>query len=99
MMGWELIVNYSGRSFVLLADLEYHSAKTMRVRVWGKYGSLLLQNNYPALLATQSLRGISWDLKEGSFKAESKHNTPFLAAVIEALETEIRKKFPAGASE
>lgn len=94
MIGWEINVVYGGRSYVLLADLEYHAARSMRIRVWGKYGSMLLENNYPALRATNSQRGITWELKEGSFVSESRHNAPFLRAVMEALEKEIRTKFP-----
>ena len=91
---WTLNVTYGLTPFELLAELEYHSNQIMRIRVFGKKSSLLLENNYPLLLNRKSKKGIQWKIKEGSLTDGSEKNSRLLLHIMEQLERLIKKDFP-----
>ena len=93
---WTLQVTYGLTPFSLLAELEYHSTQIMRIRVFGKRSSLLLENNYPLLLSRNSKKGIQWKIKEGSLADGSEKNSRLLLHIMEQLEHLIKKDFSGG---
>ena len=92
---WTLSLTYGLTPFTVTAELEYHSAQIMRIRVFGKKGSLLLENNYPYLLSQKSKKGIQWKIKEGSLADGSEKNSRLLLHMMEQLERFIKIDFPA----
>lgn len=94
MIRWTINVTYGSTSFDLPADLEYHSAQIMRIRVHGKHNSLLLENDYPGLRATRSKIGIHWKIKEGKMDAGSEKNARLLTHIMAELEEIIKSEFP-----
>ena len=63
-MDWEIKVKYGKSSFVLQAEKVYESAQIMRIKVYGKKGHVLLENNYPFLQFSNG--GSQLDLLKGS---------------------------------
>ncbi len=94
MIRWTINITYGRTAFVLPADLEYHSAQIMRIRVHGKHNSLLLENDFPSLRATKSKKGIHWKIKEGQMDAGSEKNARLLTNIMAELEEIIKLEFP-----
>jgi hypothetical protein len=91
---WELQVSYKLKQFKLKTQLEYHSDQIMRIRVFGKAGSLLLENNYPAHSKTKSTRGLKWKIREGSLGDGTADTSSLLVQIMGQLENIIKKEFP-----
>ncbi len=94
MKVWELHISYQQRPHTLKAELVYHSDQVMRIRVYGKTSSILLENNYPYLHKLQSRKGMKWQIREGSFQADAKESSELLMNILKQLEYLIKKEYP-----
>jgi len=92
-MEWELPVSYKLKQYKLKAVLEYHSNQIMRIRVHGANSTLLLENNYPLLNATNSKKALNWKLKEGSMKEGNAETSQLLYNIMSQLEDFIKRDF------
>ena len=90
-MDWKLFVRYGNTSFQLDAKIEYESSQIMRIRVFGKAGSILLENNYPIIQFANSKKGIQWKLREGSFSSnDQRKDAALLLDIMNELESNIK---------
>ncbi len=94
MSDFDIYITYGNKPYTLRADIAYHSAQIMRIRVFGKTSSLLLENNYPLLRSQKSKKGIQWKIREGSMQDGSEKNSRLLLHIMEQLERIIKKEFP-----
>lgn len=95
MMGqWTIPVSFGKLHFHLTATLEYHSNQIMRIRVKGNHSTLLLENDYPSLLAIKSKKGIHWKLREGKFDLVNDKSARLFQDILKELEFIIKEQFP-----
>ena len=94
MKEWTLHITYHLKPYNLKAVLEYHSTQIMRIRVHGTKSALLLENNYPAISATKSTRGMKWKLREGAMTEGTTDSSSLLYNIMQQLESYIKKDFP-----
>ena len=88
---YQIHVHYGNAEFDLQAKIEYHTNQIMRIRVYGKTNSLLLENNYPLLQLVNSKKAIQWKLREGSFTSDDRRkDAALLLNIISQLEREIK---------
>lgn len=92
-MQWELYLTYKGKKFKQKATLEYSSKQVIRIRVEGNKGSLLLQNDYPAIRFNNSKRGVKWKIREGAISAGDKDSAQLLIDIFSQLEHLMKKDF------
>lgn len=92
-MEWNLYLRYKKSKFVQKATIEYKSKQIMRIRVQGNHGTLLLQNDYPAIRFTNSKRGVRWKIKEGALNAGDKDSAQLLIDIFGQLESFMKKDF------
>lgn len=93
-MKFLLDITYGRTPYTLKGELEYHSSQIMRIRIYGKKSSILLENNYPLLRGAKSKKGIQWKIREGSMADGSEKNSRLLLRLMELLEREIKHEFP-----
>lgn len=92
-MDWEIKVKYGKSSFVLQAEKVYESTQIMRIKVYGKKGHILLENNYPFLQFSKSNKAISWKVKESYFTTYgNEQNAQLIVDIIHLLEDLIKGK-------
>lgn len=91
MTDFEISVTFGTNTYQLKAVIVYESSQIMRIRVFGKYSSILLENNYPLLTALNSKKGIKWQIKEGQFE-DKLGNGRLLIDIISQLEHYIKGK-------
>jgi len=90
-----IYVTYGIKPFSLKCVKEYESAQIMRIRVYGKNSSILLQNDFPLLKKANSKKAINWKLMEGSFaSSDKKKDASLLMEIISKLEDHIKGKNP-----
>ncbi|MBS1497041.1 MAG: hypothetical protein JSU03_04465 [Bacteroidetes bacterium] len=87
---FEIIIDAGQQSHALKCVIEYQSSSIMRIRVFGKQSSILLENNFPFVSATQSRQQLNWKLKEGNLKGSSEKNAKLMAYIMEQLEYKIK---------
>ncbi len=90
---WTINVHYLNKQYSLKTLLEYHSTQIMRIRVKGKFNDLLFENNYPALKAKNSKKGIKWKLKEGRLTDVNHKSTLLITHILQELEYTIKHDF------
>ncbi len=95
MKTWELQIRYRSRVHLLKAEEVYHSEQLMRIRVYGKTSSILLENNYPFLQKMKSRKGIKWQIREGRFEGDGKDSSEMLMDILKQLEKLVKKAYPA----
>jgi hypothetical protein len=86
MKEWSLFIQY-GKGYRLQAQLIYESAQIQRIRVSGKNGSIILQNDYPVAKLAKGHKQIRWKLIEGKLK-----DAQFLYGIMHELERLIEQK-------
>ena len=92
-MDWTINVRYKTTEFALDAEKVYESDQIMRVKVHGRIGFILLENDYPFLIFTSSKKAIKWKLKnEGLVDLQSKEDCELVAEIIRKLEAKIKGK-------
>lgn len=70
------------KTYKLKGEIIYESDQVQRVRVTGRNGSIVLQNNRPFLLSKGlKTKRVHWTLKEGQM-----NNVYFLSRLIEELD-------------
>ncbi len=87
-----LHINYGTKTHPVKAVVTYESNQVLRIRVYGRQRSILLENNYPLLQCTQSKAAIKWKLKEGSLGDDPSQSARLLKGIIEQLEYFIKEK-------
>ena len=92
-MEWDLYLSYKKAKFVQKATIEYKSKQVIRIRVQGKHGSLLLQNDYPAIRFTNSKRGVRWKIREGALSVGDKDSAQLLIDIFGQLESCMKRDF------
>lgn len=92
-MEWDLNLNYKGKWFKQKATVEYSSRQILRIRVDGKKGSLLLQNDYPAVRFANSKKGVHWKIREGTLNAGDKDSAQLLVDIFKQLEKAMKDDF------
>ena len=81
-MFFQIRVYTSIKTYKLKGEVIYESDQVQRVRVTGKNGSIVLQNNRPFLLSKGlKSKRVHWSLKEGQI-----NNVYFLSRLIEELD-------------
>ncbi len=81
-MVFSIRVHTSLKTYKLNGEVIYDSDQLQRVRVTGKNGSIVLQNNRPFLLSKGlKSKRVHWTLKEGQI-----NNVYFLSRLIEELD-------------
>lgn len=81
-MFFPIRVHTSLKTYKLKGEVIYESDQVQRVRVTGKNGSIVLQNNKPFLLSKGlKSKRVHWTIKEGQMS-----NMYFLFRLIEELE-------------
>lgn len=93
MIAWDLVLGYKGKRYDLKAEVVYTSKQVMRIRVEGRKGGLLLENNYPMICFTNSRKGIKWKLREGKLTATSPDDAQLLMNIFSQLEANIKRDF------
>lgn len=88
---WDLHLRFKGTKFVQKATIEYQSKQVIRIRVQGKQGSLLLQNDYPSIYFTNSKRGVKWKIREGALNAGTTETSQLLIDIFSQLEAHLKK--------
>lgn len=96
MTEWTLQVSYGLKSYDLKAVLEYHSSQIMRVRVQGLKSTMLLENDYPLLVASKSKKGVQWKIRDGGTSETNPKVARLMLTIFEQLEHFIKKDFPLG---
>ena len=96
-MDYELQVRYGVTAYTLKATIVYNSSQVMRIRVYGKHSSLLLENNYPTLQHTNSKKSMQWKLREGHLQTGDQEALiqllfQFKTNLIMSLKTELVAK-------
>ena len=87
-MEFEIYVSHKLKTWHLKVELFYWSDQIQRYRIHGQKSTIVLQNNYPLLASTNSLRKkISWKLTEGLITDAS-----LLLQIIQELERELKPK-------
>jgi hypothetical protein len=94
MIEWELYITYDTKPYKLKAALEYHSSQIMRIRVHGIKSTLLLENDYPTIKASNGKRGIKWKIREGQVPGDNKATARLLIDIFEKLEYHIKNDYP-----
>ena len=89
-MDYKLHVTYGIKPFTLQAQLVYHSNQIMRIKVYGKNSTLLLENNYPMLENSNGKKAIQWKLREGQLNMSDEKDAKLFALIIKELEREIK---------
>lgn len=92
-MEWELHLRYKRTKFIQKATIEYKSPQVIRIRVEGTKGSLLLQNDYPAIRFANSKKGIKWKIREGSLNAGDRDSAQLLIDIFSQLESFMKRDF------
>jgi hypothetical protein len=81
-MFFPIRVHTSLKTYKLKGEVIYQSEQLQRVRVTGKNGSIILQNNRPFLLSKGlKSKRVHWSLKEGQI-----NNVYFVSRLIEELD-------------
>jgi hypothetical protein len=93
MIEWGLILRYKGTKFTQKATVEYSSRQILRIRVEGKKGTLLLQNDYPAIRFANGKKGVKWKIREGALSAGDKDTAQLLVDIFSQLEYLMKKDF------
>jgi hypothetical protein len=93
MKEWKILVHYNTKSIEVKTVLEYKSSQVLRIRVYGKATSLLLQNDYPSIHKAKSKRGIKWKILEGTLNAGTTENATLLMEIFRELEREIKRYY------
>jgi hypothetical protein len=92
-MDWQIYVRYKTTAFTLEAEKVYESDQIMRVKVYGKKGFILLENDYPFIILQHSKKAIKWKLKnEGFIDMQCKEDCELVADIIRKLEYELKGK-------
>ena len=94
MMEWTLYITYGVTPFELKAELVYESNQIMRIAVHGKKSKIILENNYPIIRITNSKKAMQWKLREGFLKNGDSKDARLLTAIIQELESNIKKDYP-----
>ena len=81
-MDWEINIKYGSTTFTLQAEKMYESNQIMRIKVYGKKGAIVLENDYPYLQHTQSKKAIKWKIRESSIVDNLKPKDAQLIAEI-----------------
>ena len=92
MNEYTLQIRYGNKMHALKAAVTYESNQVMRIRVFGKRSSILLENNFPLMQCTQSKAAIKWKLKEGNLGNDPSQSARLLTGIIEQLEYFIKEK-------
>lgn len=59
----------------------------MRIRVHGTDGTMLFENDYPAIYLTKSRKGVKWKIREGKIKEATTQSSRFLIDLFSRLES------------
>lgn len=89
---WDINLTYGLKSYTLKAEQEYCSNQIMRIRVFGKFSTLLLENNFPYLQLTNSKKGIKWKLKEGKLLDNGAKSAQLFSRILTELEYKLKQK-------
>jgi hypothetical protein len=89
-MDYTLHITYGIKPFTLQAQIVYHSNQIMRIKVYGKSSTLLLENNYPILAKSHGKKAIQWKLREGQLNLSDEKDAKLFAGIIKELEREIK---------
>ena len=65
----------------------------MRIRVHGKKNTILLENDFPLFHASNSKKGIKWQVKERKMDAGTTESARLLTSRLDQLEVLIKKEF------
>lgn len=90
---WSLPVYYKAKPKHIKAVLEYHSRQIMKIRVYGKKGSFVLQCDYPMIRFANSKRGVKWKIIEGSLGDTTEDGARLLVNIMGALEDAMKRDF------
>ncbi len=92
-MEWVLSLKYKQTVFKQKATVEYNSRQIIRIKIEGKKGSLLLQNDYPAIRFANSKKGVKWKIREGVLNAADKDSAQLLVDIFSQLEYLMKRDF------
>lgn len=68
-MEWEFEITYKTKLHRIKATLIYQSKQVQRIKVFGSKGFIVLQNNFPHIVAKGSMATpIKWQLAQGELK-------------------------------
>ncbi len=92
-MDWEVTVTYKRKNYLLAAEKIYESAQVMRIKVYGRKGFIVLENDYPFLISKGSKRALKWKLKEEGFlDMKTEEDCQLVANIISSLEYLLKDK-------
>lgn len=90
-MEWEFPIHYKAATPTIKAVVEYKSKTLIRVRVHGRRSTLLVESDYPAILFSQSKKGVRWKLREGRTDFAGTDSAKMLLEIFQALEFFIKR--------
>lgn len=94
-MDWLINIKFGAATHSLKAEKIYHSDQVMRIKVYGKKGFLLLENDYPFVQLKNSKKAIKWKVKESYFNTyNNQQNAQLVVDIIHKLEDVIKDKNP-----
>lgn len=92
MSDWSIQATFDRQAYELTCKLEYSSAQIMRIRVFGKTSSILLETNYPIAKLSKG-KPIKWQLKEGSFHTDAAKAAKLLNQIMTELERFLKANY------
>lgn len=92
-MDWEITVQYGNTKFTLQAEKVYESNQIMRIKVYGKKGYILLENDYPFIQQSGSKKAVKWKIREGEIADNAEpQDAKLIAEIISELDNLIKGK-------
>ena len=93
MMEWELNLRFKLKYHKQRAVVEYKSKQIIRIRVYGKTSSMLLENNYPSIRFSKSKKGVQWKVRQGAMKNPDQDTAQLLINIFYQLEYYMKEDF------
>jgi hypothetical protein len=90
-MEWVLNISYGLKVYLLKAVVEYKSIQIMRIRVYGKTSTILLENNFPLLYYGKSKAAVKWKIREGQLNAATQESSQLLINIFSELEKKMKE--------
>ena len=92
-MDWQISIKYKETRHTLQAEKMYESLQIMRIKVHGRNSAIVLQNDYPAIVAAGSKKKIKWKIIDtGDLDIQSVEDARLVSNIMDELEYQLKGK-------
>lgn len=92
-MDWQISIKYKETRHTLQAEKIYESSQIMRIKVHGRKSAIVLQNDYPSLLAVSSKKKVKWKIIDtGDLEIQKVEDARLISNIMDELEYQLKGK-------